>query len=91
MQVALNHTIVPATDKRRSADFLAGVLGVDAGPQWGPFVPVALSNEVTLDYMDARDFDEHHYAFIVAERTGAEPSAIWMVNNVKFGKAGKKK
>jgi catechol 2,3-dioxygenase-like lactoylglutathione lyase family enzyme len=67
MQVALNHTIVPATDKRRSADFLAGVLGVDAGQQWGPFVPVALSNEVTLDYMDARDFDEHHYAFIVAE------------------------
>ena len=32
-----------------------------------------------------------NYAFIVSERTGAEPSAIWMVNDVKFGKAGKKK
>jgi len=29
------------------------------------------------------------YVFIVAERTPTEPSAIWTVNNVKFGKAGK--
>ena len=30
-----------------------------------------------------------NYVFIVAERTPLEPSAIWTVNNVKFGKAGK--
>ena len=30
-----------------------------------------------------------NYVFIVAERTPSEPSAIWTVNNVKFGKAGK--
>ena len=29
------------------------------------------------------------YIFVVAERTGAEPPAIWTVNNVIFGKAGK--
>lgn len=29
------------------------------------------------------------FVFIVAERTPSEPSAIWTVNNVKFGKAGK--
>jgi len=29
------------------------------------------------------------FVFIVAERTPIEPSAIWTVNNVKFGKAGK--
>ena len=29
------------------------------------------------------------YIFVVAERTGAEPSAIWTINNVIFGKAGK--
>ena len=29
-----------------------------------------------------------NYVFIVAERTGAEPAAVWSVNNVKFGKAG---
>jgi len=27
MAVSLNHTIVPATDKRASADFLSGILG----------------------------------------------------------------
>jgi hypothetical protein len=26
---------------------------------------------------------------MVAERTETEPSAIWTVNNVKFGKGGK--
>jgi catechol 2,3-dioxygenase-like lactoylglutathione lyase family enzyme len=65
--VELNHTIVPATDKRASAAFLGGVLGVEPGPQWGPFVPLALSNGVTLDFADATEFDSHHYAFIVAE------------------------
>jgi hypothetical protein len=30
-----------------------------------------------------------NFVFIVAERTGSEPSAIWTVKNVKFGKAGK--
>lgn len=29
------------------------------------------------------------YVFIVAERTPSEPSAVYTVNNVKFGKAGK--
>jgi catechol 2,3-dioxygenase-like lactoylglutathione lyase family enzyme len=61
----LDHTIVPASDKRVSADFLAAVLGIRAGEVWGPFVPVALANGVTLDFMDARDFESHHYAFLV--------------------------
>lgn len=30
-----------------------------------------------------------NYVFIVAERTPSEPSAVWTVNNVKFGKPGK--
>lgn len=30
-----------------------------------------------------------NFVFIVAERTPAEPSAVWTVNNVTFGKAGK--
>jgi hypothetical protein len=29
------------------------------------------------------------FVFVIAERTPSEPSAIWIVNNVKFGKAGK--
>jgi catechol 2,3-dioxygenase-like lactoylglutathione lyase family enzyme len=67
MTAALNHTIVPATDKRASAEFLARILGVPAAPVWGPFAPLQLSNGVTLDFVDATDFAEHHYAFLVDE------------------------
>jgi catechol 2,3-dioxygenase-like lactoylglutathione lyase family enzyme len=63
--VTLNHTIVPATDKKTSAQFLAAILGLDAPKPWGPFLTVAIPNGVTLDFVDATDFDEHHYAFLV--------------------------
>jgi catechol 2,3-dioxygenase-like lactoylglutathione lyase family enzyme len=32
MAVELNHTIVPARDPKASADFLAGILGLQVGP-----------------------------------------------------------
>jgi catechol 2,3-dioxygenase-like lactoylglutathione lyase family enzyme len=67
MTVELNHTIVPSTDKRASAEFLAGILGVPAAPEWGPFIPLTLANGVTLDFMDATDFAQNHYAFLVSE------------------------
>src|SRR5688572_13001190 len=74
MSVELNHIIVPARDKQASAEFLAGILGLEASSQWGPFVPVRVSNGVTLDYMDAEDFRSHHCAFLVDE---AEFDAIF--------------
>jgi catechol 2,3-dioxygenase-like lactoylglutathione lyase family enzyme len=55
----LNHTIVWAHDKRASAEFLAGILGVPVGAPDGPFVPVRLGNNVTLDYGDASDVRGH--------------------------------
>ena len=67
MPVALNHTIVPASDKRKSADFLSSILGIDTGPAWGPFIPLTLDNGITLDFANATGFEEHHYAFIVDE------------------------
>ena len=67
MTVELNHTIIPATDKRASAKFLADILGLEAGPEWSHFVPVRTSNGVTLDYSDATDFRRQHYAFLVSE------------------------
>src|SRR4051794_21213498 len=64
--IELNHTIVCARDKRASAAFLADLLGVTVGPDEGPFVPVALENSVTLDFMDRDDdFTMQHYAFLV--------------------------
>lgn len=69
MAVQLNHTIVHATDKKASADFLASLLGLEVQPQFGPFLPVVTANGVALDYMDAGDtpVTPQHYAFLVTE------------------------
>ncbi|THA25280.1 VOC family protein [Streptomyces sp. RKND-216] len=69
MPVQLNHTIVAATDKERSARFLAGLLGLEVQPQYGPFLPVVTENGVALDYADAGDrpVTPQHYAFLVSE------------------------
>lgn len=63
----LNHIIVPAKDKDRSAQFLADILGVAPAPQWGPFRPVQTSNGVTLDFVDSKDVRTQHYAFLVTD------------------------
>jgi hypothetical protein len=44
MSVELNHTIIPTNDKWVSAKFLADILNLDAGPEWGHFVPVKTAN-----------------------------------------------
>ena len=69
MSVELNHTIVHARDNRESAQFLAHILGLEAGPAWGPFVPVATANGVTLDFatVPAESIAVQHYAFLVSE------------------------
>ena len=67
MTAELNHLIVPARDKWASAKFLAGILGVPAGPEWGRFATVRVANGVTLDYADAGEFQAHHYAFLVSD------------------------
>jgi catechol 2,3-dioxygenase-like lactoylglutathione lyase family enzyme len=65
--VELNHIIVPARNKQASAEFLAGILGVEVGPPFGPFAPVRVGNGVTLDFEAADDFNQHHCAFLVDE------------------------
>ena len=70
MSVQLNHTIVCARDKRASAAFMSDVLDVPVGPDDGPFVPLQLENDVTLDFMDRQDdFTMQHYAFLVDGET----------------------
>ncbi|MFE0131088.1 VOC family protein [Streptomyces sp. NPDC059037] len=69
MSIELNHTIVVAKDKKASAQFLADILGLEVGPQYGPFFPVTIPNGVTLDYYegDGGPFVPQHYAFLVSE------------------------
>ena len=68
MTVELNHTIIPAKDKSASAKFLADILNLGAGPEWGHFVPVKTGNGVTLDFSDSTDFNQRHFAFLVSEK-----------------------
>ena len=60
MSVELNHTIIPAKDKWASAKFLADILNLEAGPEWGHFVPIRTANGVTLDFADREDFGPQH-------------------------------
>src|SRR5689334_3615181 len=55
MTIALDHTIIAAKDRWESARFLAGILGLTAGPEWAHFVPVRTGNGVTLDFVDSTD------------------------------------
>ncbi|MFG3281927.1 VOC family protein [Streptomyces sp. NPDC048111] len=70
MSVQLNHTIIFSHDKRVSAEFLAEILGLEVGKQWGPFIPVSTSNGVTLDFAtvpEGTEITPQHYAFLVSE------------------------
>ncbi|MEU4357858.1 VOC family protein [Streptomyces virginiae] len=69
MSVQLNHTIVHSRDNRESAEFLAHVLGLEVGAEWGPFIPVVTANGVTLDFatLPAESTTPQHYAFLLSE------------------------
>jgi catechol 2,3-dioxygenase-like lactoylglutathione lyase family enzyme len=69
MSVQPNHTIVAARDKHTSAAFLAAVLDLQVGAEFGPFVPVETANGVTLDFMDTDParVAPQHYAFLVSD------------------------
>ncbi|MER8084876.1 VOC family protein [Streptomyces sp. NPDC058316] len=69
MSVELNHTIIHARDNRESAEFLADILGLEVGAEWGPFIPVATANGVTLDFatIPEASIARQHYAFLVSE------------------------
>jgi catechol 2,3-dioxygenase-like lactoylglutathione lyase family enzyme len=68
MSIELNHTIVAAMDPQASAQFLAGILGLEVDPPMSHFTPVTLANQVTLDYDQAHDaIQSCHYAFLASD------------------------
>ena len=69
MPVQLNHHIVLAKDNEAAARFYVEVFGVPIAGRLGPFVAVALDNDVTLDFMSAGDhpIPSQHYAFRVTD------------------------
>ncbi len=68
MSIQLNHTIVEARDPQASAQFLAGILGLQVDPPLAHFTPVTLANQVTLDYDQSLDpIRSCHYAFLASD------------------------
>jgi len=66
MAITLNHTIVPAHDKKASAEFFARIFGLRA-TQMGHFAAVRINDTLTMDFGDWENFESHHYAFAVAD------------------------
>ena len=74
MTIELDHTIVPANDKKASARFFARIFGLSYDGPTPPFAPVRVNDRLTLDFDTDEDFQRHHYAFKVSE---AEFDAIF--------------
>ncbi|MFE9578778.1 VOC family protein [Nocardia sp. NPDC006044] len=69
MTVVLNHTIVPAVDRRTAATFFADLLGLEVGAPTGPFTPVQVNADLTLDFDDRGRVEPGHYGFLVDDET----------------------
>src|ERR1700757_726512 len=70
MSVQFNHTIVWCRDPQGSASFVSGILGLAPPRPFGPFLTVALSNGVSLDFLAQEKDGElpyEHYAFLISE------------------------
>jgi len=68
MAIALDHFLVPTRDRVGSARLLAELLGVPwAESGIGPFSPVYVNDELTLDFDEAEGgFPMQHYCFRVS-------------------------
>lgn len=69
MNIVLNHMIIPAADKRAAAQFLADLLGLQVGEPAGPFVPLRVNGDLTLDFDDRGEVRGGHYAFLIDDST----------------------
>ena len=68
MTIVLDHTIVPAKDKVKSAEFFARIFGLKFEATVGHFAPVKLNDTLTLDFDNREQFEGHHYAFHVTDQ-----------------------
>ena len=68
MSINFNHTIVSSRNPRKSAEFMASILGLPEPRHWGPFDMVKTANGANIDFMKTdKDITPQHYAFIVDE------------------------
>jgi catechol 2,3-dioxygenase-like lactoylglutathione lyase family enzyme len=67
MGISLNHTIVSARNKEKTATFLTAMLGLPPHIQVGPFAVVSVS-QTSLDFVETdAPIEPRHFAFLVSE------------------------
>lgn len=88
MPVVLDHTIVPASDRHASAAFLAALLGLAVDPPAGPFAPLVINTDTTLDFDDrVPPATPGHWAFRVDDATfDAALARLAALADVAFGR-----
>lgn len=64
--VEINHIVIPARNKRATAELLAGILGVDVEGDSNQFVHIRASNGLTVDFSEARASEAFQCAFLVS-------------------------
>lgn len=85
MNIALDHTIVPAHDKEASARFFARIFGLSyEGPLYH-FAPVKVNDTLTLDFDNDTDFKHQHYAFKVSAKEFDEIFDRVKAENLPYG------
>lgn len=67
MSIELNHTIVPAHDKKKAAKFFAEIFGLKYEGPSERFAPVKVNDALTFDFDSRASFESHHYAFHVSD------------------------
>ena len=85
MALQLDHTIVPAYDKVKSAKFIARVFGLEYKGTWGHFAPVKVNHTLTLDFDDSDDPRSNHYAFLASDEEFDEVLQRVKDEGVPFG------
>jgi catechol 2,3-dioxygenase-like lactoylglutathione lyase family enzyme len=65
--IELNHTIVPARDKDKSARFFADIFGLTYDGASGHFASGQMNDRLTFDFDEDDSFESHHYAFHVSD------------------------
>ena len=69
MSMVLDHAIVRARNKERSAAFFANTMGLKLDGPFGPFTKVRVNEELALLFDDRFEFAIGHFAFLVDDDT----------------------
>ena len=92
----LNHLLIPCTDKVKSANYFARLMGLETGPV-RHFAPVKIHDGLMFDFAEADDvslwdgedghFARQHYAFKVSEDEFAAIFGRVQAEGLRYGSA----